>query len=261
MSLVLNTNSSEWNIWTRMSNSMLWTYPDFTQILFKPNCMQRTVADTSFITSEQSQFSVNWTVINMISSNLSEARNYLWTNTAWDYGWYWFVNFHLKLSWSSWSTITLPAQSPTTIWCLWHCEWWEIIWKTVFRRWWIYAYTYNQSHRFKNIVLWMTAWLLHSDWTITRWTTYTKTISEIGWYGTYIDWVAIYGQSSWIVAMEWDMVIAKIEMVSWQFYWAQTWTNQEQFFWIIFWSDWSSNGTQVWSSWYWRCSPLQISIE
>lgn len=239
--LTLNTNAWWENIWNRVSNTFLWWYPDFKQILLKPS--------TQF-SSSTNVWNVNWTTINNFCSRISEWRCFLWTSTASNYWnlwkfsqWYWWLL----------STTDTEFEYQVIVSSLWNLSWWEIVWKEI----WCTSKLTNSSsfnRAFVNGCVWkIIPWLLHTDWTITNIIELTDTTNVAKWWNY---WCNFYWQWNWVVAQEWDKPIAKLyfkvkrRSTQTETQWASLTTTME------FWYDWSAS----WEPWT-ACTPIQVSID
>lgn len=237
MSLVLNTNASWWAY--RVSNEECnapW-YPDFNQLLLKPNIPSRhTLSSQTFPTTWDVVKLVNWTPINFWSEDIYAPICFQWD---WAWNWIWWTS---DLSWSAWTTYSVR------FWIPYQMEAWKIIGKEIY---WMVAYSSSNNPSAKTFSI--TVWLLHSDWTISKLPTITKDVPSYG----YSSWVVVeYNQSNanWLTTQVWDYVIAELV-------YSMSVSSENMSFWRWWWR-------QVqWFSWVWstanscRPLPIQISIE
>lgn len=241
--LTLNTNAWWENIWNRVSNSFLWWYPDFKQILLKPS---------SGFSASNNVLSVNWTIVNNICSRLSEAREFIWTSTASNYGWTWVYEpwFITNTTWNNKECNFQDAIFTT----LWQFEWWEVVWKEIYIK--CNARTYSNSTAI--ITSWwnwhkISIWLLHTDWSITIIWTATKYVNFNHSSATMSEKREQIIETNWVVAQEGDRII----WICWWNYLVNV-SNTSSNFWIYtdFWYDWSASSS-MWTA----CTPIQISID
>lgn len=253
MSLVLNTNAGD-DLYS--SDVIPWwiKYPDFTQLLLKPNFWTNPNIDSVIVET------INWTNINWYFADMS--RNAFYNVNAQVGGIDW---------WIWWKTINWP------IYFISHgsFKWWEIIWKDI-----IFAIMFSCYSNNNNANITESVWLMHTDWTYTEiasetlhqvTSAYTSDpVSQVPLkMGSLYDLIFKHVTTQWVIAQQGDKICLKItnrQVANW---WNYVYQRSYSSFWMSSsWEfsclPWYYNGSYYINKWQpltSPCTPIQVSIE
>lgn len=226
---------------SQISNEQYNEYPSFNNALLKPSTVSATIRNTALYQNEK-----------LVSPN------YLWYNISWNIWSNWKFQFlSFWQIWAWWNTYTWYA----VIWYI-QLPWWLIIWKNnkldlkanISSSSWSWSFSWNFSWTMTYTI---TPWLLHSNGTIdyVNWSI-TKSFN-LSWawynYSNYTDYWIIEWTSSWLITVDGDYLIAKVQATFACSDSSRSWTNSTTNVGLDFWYAASTNITD-WPR------PLEISI-
>lgn len=244
MSLVIEANERQTNS-VVMSNSLLWTSPDFSNLLIMPDVWKSwTFLDLASIPVA---FSVNWTNVNFVSFSVAQWRSEMpiwWKDYFWKSSFVWHTK---SATWSYSQTFNCVIDTKLI--------WWEIIWKKIIYRL-IYGNSQSNASWYANVD--MRAFLLHTDWTKTYiWNSVNLWATSNFADTTVLVWTKLE-ETSWVIAQAWDYVGVEYTYHSTQSttsaraYQVGRWSSGGAWVYVL-------SGSGAWSYWY-PC-PIEISIE